>query len=124
MEKLRLCLISILMIFPTLGKSKNICEKHKIYCKILTVKPSINKKFAMELSNHLYKYTKIYKTDANISVAIAMQESSLRNINKMASVHHGGKVVKGVTDVGVFQFHVDTINNFNLDYDNSSNSYH
>jgi len=92
------------------------CSLHKIYCRIVELKPGVNKSFAMELSNYLYAASKHYGTNPMISVAIAMQESSLRNIDRYETVLTSkGRYVKGVTDIGVFQFHVTTIKNLNID---------
>lgn len=76
----------------------------------------------MTLSNYLYKYSKIYKTDPFISVAIAMQESSLINKNRVESAVVDCKCSKReikrvITDVGLFQFHVRTIEHEGLDFD-------
>lgn len=94
------------------------CNKHSIYCHIVKLNPGAPK--AMELSNYLYKYSTKYDTDPHISVAIAMQESSLRNRNRYvygSFVNCEGKRVvrKVATDIGLFQFHVRTIENMNID---------
>lgn len=84
-----------------------------MYCKILKVNPSVSKKLAAELSVYITRYAKKFKFDPALSVAIAMQESSLRNVNRMGHVLKDGKIVLGISDVGVFQIHVDTIASFN-----------
>jgi len=95
------------------------CSKHKIYCHIKRLKPRIDSKFAMSLSNLLYKYSKKYKINPHVSVAIIMQESSFRNKDRIvrAYVDRDGVEVPEyvVTDVSMYQFHVDTIENFKLD---------
>ena len=59
------------------------CDKHPIYCKIQSLKPKMTKKKAMQLSNMMYKSAHKYGIkDVIISVAIAMQETGLRNINR------------------------------------------
>lgn len=108
----------IAMLLPTIALAKPDttidCNRHKIFCDILTVKPSINRSYAMELSNYIYKWSKYYGTDSKLSVAIAMQESSLINRDRKGIVlTEDGKRVRGVTDVGVFQLHIDTIDNLN-----------
>lgn len=109
-------LLAILPLFfiSITAEAKVNCDRHPIYCQMVKLKPSINRTFAMELSNYIYKYSRRYNTDPMVSVAIAMQESSLTNIDRMGSLidTKSGKVVKGVTDVGVFQLHVDTIQNY------------
>jgi len=111
-------LLTILAIFPTtvLAKPQTTisCEKHPIFCDILTVKPSINRSYAMELSNYINKWSSYYGTNPKHSVAIAMQESSLINQDRKGTViTKEGKKVRGVTDVGVFQIHIETIANMN-----------
>ena len=92
------------------------CDRHKIYCKIVKLKPSINKSFAMEASNHIYAASRHYKTDPMITVAIAMQESSWRNVDRYETVlTKKGEYVRGVSDIGVTQFHVNTVKNLGLD---------
>lgn len=110
MKKLTLTILALLL--TTVANAKDVCETHPIYCSILKVKPSINRTFAMELSNYIYKYSQRYGTDPTHSVAIAMQESSLINRDRKETViDKRGNVVRGVSDVGVFQLHVDTIKN-------------
>lgn len=100
------------MLVPVLAQAGTNCQKNPIYCEILTLQPSIDKKFAKDLSNSISKYSKAFGTDPTISVAIAMQESTLKNKNRMGSVAtKDGRVVYGVTDVGVFQIHIHTIAN-------------
>lgn len=82
-------------------------------CKILKLRPKIDKQFAVSLSFYIAKYAKQFEFDPAISVAIAMQESSLSNKNRMGTVLKDGKFVRGITDVGVFQIHVDTMADLN-----------
>lgn len=92
------------------------CSVHKIYCRLVDLQPDINVTFAMELSNKLYRYSRRYGTDPMVSVAIGMQESSLRNIDRYETVIDSkGRYVRGVSDIGVFQLHVATIANLELD---------
>lgn len=88
------------------------CEQHPVYCNILKLKPSMNQTVARELSNYIAKYSKQFGTDPKISIAIAMQESSLINRDREGSVLlKDGSIVQGVTDVGMFQLHIHTIEN-------------
>lgn len=93
------------------------CRNHPIFCRIVNLKPTIDKEFAMTLSNLIHKYSNKYGTDPLITVAIAMQESSLRNVNRYGTVYKSGKYIKGITDVGIYQFHVNTIRNEGLNAD-------
>lgn len=102
----------MLILIPTLAQAEPNCQNNPIYCKIVKLKPAIDKDFALKLSNSIYKYSKVFGTDPTVSVAIAMQESGFENINRMGSlVTKKGDIVYGVTDVGVFQLHVHTIAN-------------
>lgn len=62
---------------------------------------------------YITRYSKKFGFDPNISVAIAMQESSLENKNRIGTILKDGKFVNGITDVGVFQIHIRTLANLN-----------
>jgi len=121
-------LILLFFMAFTLNSMAMDCSKHPIYCKIKTLNPKIDVLMANQLSNLIYKYSKKYHQDAYLSVAIAMQESGLRNVNKSSN----GLILENIcdsdgvceqkyregviyTDIGIFQFHVDTIKNYNID---------
>lgn len=91
------------------------CLKSPVYCKILKLKPTINKQFAAQLSLYISKYAKKFGFDPTISVAIAMQESTFENKNRMGTILKDGKFVRGATDVGVFQIHIHTLANLNAE---------
>ena len=96
------------------------CDKNPIYCNILDKKPDMVPSKAMELSNTIYKYSKKYKQNPHISVAIGMQETGLKQANREQNIivfddsDKGWSVVKGYSDVCMFQFHVNTIVAHNL----------
>jgi hypothetical protein len=98
------------------------CSKHKVFCKITQLKPKMEKHKAMELSNLMHKYAKEFNQDPILSVAIAMQETSIRQTDRKQSVlivddshPKGWRVVTGYSDICMFQFHINTIINYNLD---------
>lgn len=99
------------------------CEKHPIYCHIKSLRPKMDSKKAMKLSNMLHVYSRKYKTkNAILSVAIAMQETSLRsdlsrrqNVIIFNEEMTEWEVVKGYSDICMFQFHVGTIVREKLD---------
>lgn len=66
------------------------CKKHPIYCQIKKNKPSLKHKYAMKLSNVIYKMHKKYKIPTRIFTAILMQESGY---SLGAKGCHGGLVV-------------------------------
>lgn len=103
------------------GKAAN-CELHPLYCKIMTLQPACDPQWAFKLSNALIKQGKQYEMDPWLSLAIAMEESSLRNRHRNTktivfkeSCDETGhckkthEVIHGHSDIGVFQFHVNTI---------------
>jgi len=110
-----------LMITPSLQAKPVNCKKHKLYCKIKKLKPRMSKKQAMSLSNIIYKQSKIHRGDPNLAVAIGMQETGLRNINRTQNIIQFNKdkttwtVRRGVSDVCMYQFHVNTIVSYKID---------
>jgi len=102
-------------------------SKHPIYSQIVKNNPPIDKKYAMKLSNIIYKYAKKHSGDPTLAVAIATQETMLKNRHRRQNViqffekcdeekcSEDWKVVRGVSDVCMFQFHVNTIVNYNID---------
>jgi len=120
-------LILLLSISPTISLGDVDCSEHRVYCKIKELRPKIDDKRAMQLSNILYGYAKKYGGDPILAVAIGMQETSLREKDrKQNSIEFfrtcsGGRcyedwrVISTITDVCMFQFHVDTIVNYGMD---------
>lgn len=109
----------VLLAAPAAAYQVN-CDKHPIYCEIIKKKPKMNRKFAMHMSNMIYKYSKMYDQDPVISLAVGMQETSLRQIHRRQNIiifdeQDNWKIVKGYTDLCMFQFHVDTIMKHELD---------
>lgn len=51
------------------------CEKHPIYCQIISNRPTIKRAYAFELSNIISKKTRKYSVDPAIFTAILAQES-------------------------------------------------
>lgn len=104
------------------------CSKHKIYCKIKSLRPKVDKKWAMRFSNIIYKKAKKYGQDPIRSVAIAMQESSLRQINRKQKIlvmkeicqdgecYHAYATITGLTDLSIWQFHIETAAAYKVDF--------
>lgn len=78
--------------------------------EMVKLKPEVDREFAADLAHRISKYARQFKYDPTLSVAIAMQESSFKNKNR---VNRRGRI----TDVGVFQLHVKTITNLQIDID-------
>lgn len=122
-----LLLTSTKALSASTAKREIACNKHPLYCVIRQLNPSVEHDWAMRLSNLLYKYGKQHDLDPYRSLAIAMQESSLRETNRrdkfILLTEDCGKqsckptyeVINGISDMGVFQFHIRTILNNNID---------
>lgn len=102
------------------AQHRRLCRKHPIYCRITKLRPKINKKFAMRLSNLIYKASKKYHIAPEISVAILFQESRFKQehtfkikttssdvCTKTACVHTIIEKQK-VFDLGIAQINVNT----------------
>lgn len=86
-------------------------SKHPIYAQIVKNKPTINKVYAMHLSNLIYKVTKKYDVPANIYTAILAQESGykLEAIRKVKGLDEEASEITVYTDYGIAQIHYKTI---------------
>jgi len=125
MKILILCLL-LMFASPTLAQEVD-CSLHKLYCTMLELRPTIDKTWAMRLSDALFRLSKKHETDPWRSLAIAMQESSLREVNKKHKVmvfketcHQGiciedYEIINGISDLGLFQFNVSTVINNDID---------
>lgn len=105
------------------------CKNNIIFCKIIKYNPNIDKNFALSLANKLVKKAKEHGVDPNLSLAILMQESGLRNINtykthttvdKFCDDKKCYKIVKEVNeafDLSIAQININTARNYGLDID-------
>jgi hypothetical protein len=111
-------IITILMMSNTAFADID-CNKHKIYCNITKNKPNINKSYAMEISNIIYRRAKHYKIDPILVSAIFMQESSYNHkaINCTAGVVIEREVCEPRITLGMYisQEMCDKINNAPLE---------
>lgn len=122
----KLLILILLFLFSSTSYATN-CVKHPIVCHIVKNSPRIDKKYAMKLSNIIHKSSKKWGGDSILAVAIATQETGLKNINRKQNIIRfyqqceGEKcteryeIIRGATDVCMFQFHVDTIVNYQID---------
>ena len=88
------------------------CSKHPILCQIVKHKPSVKKKFAMRLSNVIYKAAKKHKIPARIYTAILRQESNYTLAAK--GCHKGLMEVKNPELQGVAFVEVKICNDFGM----------
>lgn len=88
------------------------CNKHKVYCHIVRISPRTPN--AMELSNTISRLGKKFGVNPHLIVAIAMQESSLRNVNRVSGVIDASGCRLVVTDYGMLQVNVNSIKHYKL----------
>jgi len=109
------------------AKADTGCKANPLYCKIVQFNPSINRAFAGKISNQIAAKAKRNKIDANIALAILMQESALQNINTYKTTT---SVVETCTqfgcakitttreeafDISIAQINVNTAQHFGFD---------
>lgn len=120
-----LCFFFVIIEAQT--NSPQECSDPTLYCRILKLKPNIDHQWAKHFAILLAKYGKEYHMDPWRSLAIAMQETSLRDIHRKHTIiifyeqcqgkkciaHY--RYVDGYSDLTVFQFHTRTIVGYQLD---------
>ena len=115
MIKYILSLVFFMMVITPAYADKSVnCDHHPIYCQIIKNKPTIDKGFAMRLSNILYHASRKHNIPANIYTAILMQESTYRleakNCHRGILVDNVQKenIVKICSDFGISQIYYKT----------------
>lgn len=100
-------ILLILLSLFTFNAMAGECDKHPIYCQIVKNKPKIDKKYAMRLSNVIYKMHKKYHIPTRIFTAILRQESgySLEAKGKQCGYTKLGLKECVYTDYGISQIH-------------------
>lgn len=126
---MRSIIIMIAMVVGMLAQEAYACDKknHPIYCKIVSLKPKIDRDWAFKLSNVIHAEAKRHGMDPMLSVAIMMQESSLDPVNTFHTEEHIDRYCdeKGcyevvtkkrrVIDMGVAQINVNTARAYGFD---------
>jgi len=87
------------------------CKKNPIFCKIIENKPKLDRGYALELSNIIFKMHRKYDIPIDIFVAILRQESgySLDAIGKRCGLNKDLEKKCVYTDFGIAQIHYKTI---------------
>lgn len=98
----------LLLLFVPMLVFADWTDNHPIYRAIIKLNPSMDKKLALRLSNAIHNNVKLHGLDPYRAVAIAMQESSLRRV-------HRRNKSGDITDIGMFQVHVNSVAIYNLD---------
>jgi hypothetical protein len=86
-------------------KAQNICDKNPIFCQIVKNNQSIDKDYAMKLSNVIYHVAKLYNIDPKKYAAILAQES----MYKMGAVNPKSR------DYGISQINYRTARVYGFD---------
>lgn len=118
-RNLILLLFMVMMAASLKANAAVNCNTHKIYCQIKNNHPKIADKFAMQLSNIIYKNAKKYRIPADIYAAILMQESAYRvgaiakacGLRKPSSVNE----VCVIADFGMSQINYKTAKSYGFD---------
>jgi len=113
------CILTILIMLNIFTNPiSSATFKHPIYYQILKNKPNIDKSYAMNLSNVIYKMCKKYNLPKHIYTAILMQESNY-HLDAVAGIsgYYNGKVIKVKTDFGIAQIHWKNVKNKKLNID-------
>lgn len=116
MKILKISLLFLIYIFSKVD-AKIDCNKHPIFCQILENKNRIDRSYAMELSNSIYKVSRKYRIPPHIYTAILMQESSY--VLDAKGCYHGliklKKEAKVCTDFGISQIWYKTAKAFQFE---------
>lgn len=92
-----------LLLCSTVEAKAEYCEDNPIFCQILDNSPNLDKNYAYELSNVIYRASKKYNINKHLLSAILMQESSYKlnaNNNNL--------------DLGIAQINVNTAKSLKL----------
>ena len=68
-------IIVLAVLLASVNLFSRDCSRHPIYCQIIRNRPDIDKDYAFELSNIIFKHTRARGVDSRLFTAILMQES-------------------------------------------------
>lgn len=118
---IRALLVSFFILAAMLSARAQDCSEQPIYCKLVQYRPDMDRLTLTRIAKVIRKYAEKHGQDPVLSVAIGMQETGLRQVNRPTNIivfNPDGitwRIEKGVTDVCMFQFHVDTIVDMGID---------
>jgi len=115
-----LLIITVLASLIDTHSAEVDCKIHAVYCQITRNHPTLNKNYAMRLSNEIFKVTRKYDIPANIFTAMLMQESRYRLSAR--GCHSGiprdsviGEVVTICSDFGITMINYKTAREYKFD---------
>jgi hypothetical protein len=124
LDDFRIILVAVLFLVAALSVAEakpTQCSDRPVYCKLTKFRPDLDRLTLSRIASVFRRHAEKHGQDPMLSVAIAMQETGLRQVNRIENVivfNPDGitwRVERGVTDVCMFQFHVDTIVDQGLD---------
>jgi hypothetical protein len=117
----------LLIFFMALSSFAVDTLDHRVYQHVIRLRPNINRNWAAKFAQLIATHSLDSGLDAHRAVAIAMQESSLREIHRTVTTMKTATVCDSAgcvvinrkkisyTDYGIFQFHVRTVENSGFD---------
>jgi hypothetical protein len=134
-------ILILILAFSTTVFSSEVCfiedlpEIKNLYSRVLELRPDIDETWALRFAYLLQIYTSRYDLDPYRAIAIAMQESSLREVHRKTTVIKYQKtceknstecknvaiISEKYSDFGIFQFHVRTIDAYGYDLEKLKN---
>ena len=111
----------ILVTFFILAAMLSAKAECDVYCKLSQLRPDMDRLTVSRIAKVFTQYAKKHGQNPVLSVAIGMQETGLRQVNRPKNIivfNPDGitwRIERGVTDVCMFQFHVDTIVDMGID---------
>ena len=104
-------IISLSFILPSLvstDSNADGCQRHPIFCQIIDNHPTIDKKYAFNLSKLIVKIAHTHKIDPRLLTAIMAQESKYDVTKKNCNERY-------CTDFGIAQINWKTADVYNFD---------
>ena len=98
------------LLFPVITFANINCKRDKILCHMLRNSPKLDKKYALKVSDIIYKYSKLYKINPFLISAIFSQESRYNNkaINYTTGLSKDFKPVRVGMDYAIGQINFRT----------------
>ena len=111
-----LLILTILLTWVNSVVATN-CEDHPIFCSIVSNLPTIDKNYAMKLSNIIYKVSEKYKIPSLIYTAILMQESEYNQHAKgcIVGLDENLEEKRVCSDYGISQINYRTARRYKFD---------
>jgi soluble lytic murein transglycosylase-like protein len=106
----------LVLLLSLANTAYSVGKETAVYNHLVRLNPKLDKSFAKYLANKVTFYSKQYRVDPRIVVAIMMQESSINPDNHRTAVglDNYGNPVQVTTDVGLMQVNVFSVKAYDL----------